>query len=167
MDTFEWQLDLQFVLPDGTRLKALQRTVTDSRIFTDDIKPFYHEPAVWVARAVGGQPSIGEGYLKRYTPSKRADVFVLSFVDGRAIEVSLQQVCERQLTVWRYRGNFDMLQIRVNGEGTSLYGQTGGQKTLAAFADLQTTNTHHKDLRTAIGLYRSGRLDPNPSSSNT
>lgn len=123
MNAFEWRLDLRFVLPNQTNLRVLQRAVQDTKVFKQDLTPFYKEPAVWILRATlqnaaVQKPTIGEGFLKRFSSVDGTDFFLVSFRDGREINVPVPNVQKRGLTVWRYREQLDMLQIPLPNVGS-------------------------------------------------
>jgi hypothetical protein len=158
MPTFDWALDHEYALPNGVALRVLQRLVDNPHMVSEDLTPFVAAPGYWDFTSPGDRIA-GEGVLLQYDGSEGADRFSIHWAEHAwPSDVSVDHVTIRQLTVWRFMEQLDLLQIRFVGMTTTLYGHIGGEHTLRMFAKLGPTAGAKSSLASAMKLFETGRL---------
>lgn len=132
-DDFEWNATLQLDFRLGPRVEVLQRDVQRVDVFKQDLLPYYETHGIWTSRMQHPNSLMTAGRLLSYTDNDRTDVFVVSS-ERLSIEFRVAGVTARTLTVWRYDGVLDALQVRISGESSYLYGRLGGARIAATLA---------------------------------
>lgn len=158
-ETFDWKLDEEFVLSNGAKLRVLKRDVAELEVLRRDLEPFTGSPALWEYRA---DPTAGtkrvQGNLREYSRVNEVDYFTIEVVGRKAaLDLVIGDVRDRELTVWRFADQLDMLQLRVAGASADLYGQIGGEHTLRTFAERDRRSPEDAALRAAMRVFRPGR----------
>src|SRR5262245_39753609 len=131
MDDLAWSLEQDLLLEPDHVFRCLKRAVDNVDEFEKDLAPFESLPALWIVEGLSTRPR-EQGVLRRFVSVSRNDEFLVDFLQSGLASLRVDAVAERELTVWRYCGALEMIQVRVMGAQTGLYAQLGGGRMLAA-----------------------------------
>lgn len=158
-EDFKWTFDREFSLPSGVVLRALQRDILDEVTLEIDLAPFLGATGHWGYRT-GRVRIASQGVLVDYRYSHGDDHFGVRWQGyAEACDAHIARVALRQLTVWRFAEQLDLLQIRVVGHNGTIYGHVGGEHTLGTLAVLAEAQDEHPDVLAAIQLFNTGSLE--------
>jgi len=158
-EKLEWDSEDRFVV-QNREVEVLMRMVPRPSVLREDLLPFFHTSAVWIHSELSST-SRYEGPLAKYAHENGADYFsVMPTGVARHHEIVIDRTTHPKMTVWRFAGILDMLQIHVVGTVEELYGQTGGEAVLSVMAELLTTMPTDYHVRRMLGLYRAGGAEP-------
>jgi len=152
---FAWSFDRHFELPHAD-VRVLQRKVSRQAVFSDDLEPFRHAPSLWMVESASCHT--GEAVLVDYSYAGSTDEFVVAFAGAGRVEITLPEVTDRELTIWRWQDRLDMIQVRVRGRVHSIYAQLGGANTVPMLAELPQIRPENPTVATLDHLYRTGLL---------
>jgi len=154
---FQWDFDTEFRLSGNVHIRVLQRTVHDPSVLNVDLRPFEEMPAFWAIE--GERTHSGEATLLSYRNEGSDDYYSVSFRGSDKVDAVVRFVKNRQITVWRWANELDMVQLRVCwGETHFVYAQVGGTRTVPALAMSQRSEMHDPVAVRARKLYRTGEL---------
>jgi len=159
-EQFDWKVNREVVLPHGAKVRVLRRNVLDASTLAVDVLPFRENRAIWEYRANRASGTVRQvkAALREYSSVEGCDSYVLRLVTAprSCLTVTIEGVLYRELTIWRFDEQLDMLQLRVGGTSGDLYSQLGGDRTLPTLADLGKEQPGDASVRTALTLYREG-----------
>lgn len=152
---FNWAIDKSFALPEA-RLRVLQRNVSEQSVFAADLEPFQHMNGMWIIET--SHRHAGEATLNSYSYDHSTETFEVNFKHQGLVKTTLHDVSNRQLTIWRWSEELDMIQVRVRSSRVSMYAQLGGSKTVPMLASLDQEGSGDAVTSSLSRLYRTGEL---------
>jgi hypothetical protein len=158
-EELEWDSEDRFVV-QNREVEILMRMVPRPSVLREDLLPFFHTSGVWI-HSGRSSTSRYEGLLARYAHKNGADYFTLTPTGvEHDHEIIIDRNAHRKITVWRFAGILNMLQVHIVGRVEKLYAQTGGAAALSLMAELLTTTPADYHVRRMLDLYQAGGAEP-------